>query len=397
MSDNHEETDLEKVVRLAMSGTSPVNVRSYNRSSSTGKSIRVRPATRGAPSKNPSLNPGGAIRQSLGAARQANYANKSLASSMGSANPVTVGSSTLGRTPMPASTGVASVGHPAVSNGAVQAEARAASAGAAALARSAAAQKAIQTAQIKAQTTQATAQAKAQAATAKSAAKVAKAQATSKAAAAKLAKAQAAKKPKVAKTAGAKSSTSKGRGLRNLATGAMLGRAVTPRGGMGRGGGMRSHPALRHLGQLIGRHHGQGVLQQHNQHASAKVPSFKAGTFKAGYLPKPTSAQRTIAAHKGLEAAARYRSEHIGGVHHTPDAFHDLIKAHEAKSAVKSVGRKVGLSNSSEKPDEHIAMLQHALNEHGLPCHVDGIMGLETFTAIKAYLKSVGIVLEELA
>lgn len=180
-----EQTNLEKVIELAVTAGS-VPVRSYTKTSTSGKSFTVSAASRGAPGpKNGITNPGGALRSGLAANRRANYANEAVASAMGSTNPVTIGSTGLGRTPLRPYTAAPS-SKPAVSNSALAAEAKAAQAGAAVTAKSVASNAAIakqhaataaslQKAQIASQTAIAKAQASAAKAASTAASKTASA------------------------------------------------------------------------------------------------------------------------------------------------------------------------------------------------------------------------------
>lgn len=146
---NEEEsvkTNLDKVLELAVQGGA-VPVRSYQKTSTSGKSFTVSAASRGAPGpKNGITNPGGALRTGVSQQRKANYANLAVSNAMGSTNPITVGSTGLGRTPLRPYTAAPKT-NPAGSSSAILAEAKAASAGAAVTSKSVANQAKIATAQ----------------------------------------------------------------------------------------------------------------------------------------------------------------------------------------------------------------------------------------------------------
>jgi hypothetical protein len=125
--------DLEAVLELATLANQggAVAVKSYQKTSTSGKTFTVSAAQRGAPGpKNGITNPGGGIRSGLSTNRLANESGKEEAEAMGSRNTVTVGSSGIGRSPLNpySASGVATPPHTA---GALAAAANAASAGAA--------------------------------------------------------------------------------------------------------------------------------------------------------------------------------------------------------------------------------------------------------------------------
>lgn len=411
-----EMTDLEKIIELAVQG-GQVTVHPYQRVSTSGKEYTVSPATRGAPGpKNGITNPGGALRSGLSTGRQANQANAAVASAMGSRNPVTVGSSSLGRTPLTPYT-AAPKGSSSVSSSALQAGINAAKAGVAVESKAVAAQTAMQKAQLAAKTTAAVAAAKAaatQAASAKAALGTAAGKAATSSSSTKSATAAAAGKSATGTT---KSSAAAGKSAASTtkttsattkapAT-ATKAPAKAPVAAKAKAAPKAKAPAktpssskpslsgLSGLGGLGGLGGGGGASRLNNSHriigarvggrAVKALFGRNSSTSKAKESPGDKSAEE----HRALRDAAALRREHSTGAHRTPTGFHALVGAKEAAEKLKSGTEKaVAEATKLSMSLEEIIDLQLSMKAKGYPVKVTGKLSNEFIILASAYLKA---------
>lgn len=362
MSDNTK-ADLEAVLELATQAGS-VPVKSYQRTSVSGKPYTVSAATRGAPGpKNGITNPGGALRSGTSAGRQANYANRNVSQAMGSGNTVTVGAVGVGRSPLNPYTASGVANPNAI--GYQNAAARAAQAGAA-----------VQSAANAA-------------ATAANAAKTAYAK-TPYTAYAKKAYTPYTKKPYTAyaKTAATGASSSKGSKLATGLKAAMLGASLASLG----------HSAIPHIGG-VGFGRNLAALRSRNTARNTASQDARADARQTAH----DTASRTAAEHAhetasrtAHDTASRTAAEHA----HETASRTARLHAHETASrhARESLEHRETIRRDDDRvkslremtnlTSREILDLQVALSRKGYPVKVDGQLSKEFIVIANAYLKA---------
>lgn len=342
MSDNTK-ADLEAVLELATQA-GPVPVKSYQRTSVSGKPYTVSAATRGAPGpKNGITNPGGALRSGTSASRQANYANRNVSQAMGSGNTVTVGAVGVGRSPLNPYTASGVANPNAI--GYQNAAARAAQAGAA-----------VQSAANAA-------------ATAANAAKTAYAK-TPYTAYAKKAYTPYTKKPYTAyaKTGAASGSSSKGSKLATGLRAAMMGASLASLG----------HSAMPHIGG-VGFGRNLSALRSRNTARNTASEDARAEARQRAH----DTASRTAAehAHETASRTARLHAHETASRHARESLEHrETIRRDDDR--VKSLREMTNLTS------REIIDLQVALSRKGYPVKVDGQLSKEFIVIANAYLKA---------
>jgi trimeric autotransporter adhesin len=343
-------TALEQILDLTVTG-GIVTVRPYTKTSTTGKPVVVGAASRGAPGpKYGVTNPGGSIRNTLSTGRQQNEANAEVASAMGSANPVTVGASTLGRTSLNY-TATAKGGVPPTSAAGLAAGARAAAAGAS---KNAAAS---QAASIAAATAAATAAAKT------ASAKSSKPFVT-------YPKSTSASKPFTTYPKSASSSNSASGGssssaskltsaLRIADAGRLLTRTARP-------------------GSVFGSGHGRAIGD-----------AVRSATSKTASQDAHNTASETASRDAHNTASATARKDAEATAHRTASAT-----AHATASATARKDAEATIKKAEEARETRLSMpvaeildLQLSLRSKGYPVKLDGRLSTELITLARAYLK----------